>query len=74
MRIKQGKIKKLIAPLQGTLLARHICPGCLQPLSIQNSIVAVSDTAEQVTCNCGRIFMHDKEKDSYRRALSSEVV
>lgn len=62
--------KSLIAPLQMWLLKQGRCVGCGRPLSrgeeVQNGQV-------KVTCECRRVFVWEPKKDSYRRALFSEV-
>ncbi len=65
--------KNIIAPVQAWLLSRGSCVGCGTPL--KNGQIQASNIkgSEQVTCKCGRIFIHDISKDSYRRALLSEV-
>ena len=65
--------KNIIAPVQAWLLQRGSCVGCGTPLvngQIQSSKIPGS---EQITCKCGRIFIHDPKKNTYRRALLSEV-
>ncbi|HEX9008165.1 MAG TPA: hypothetical protein VF837_02815 [Patescibacteria group bacterium] len=66
--------KNIIAPVQAWLLSRGSCVGCGTPLA--NGQVQPSSKIkgfEQVTCKCGRIFIHDPKKNTYRRALLSEV-
>ncbi|TXH00702.1 MAG: hypothetical protein E6P95_03155 [Candidatus Moraniibacteriota bacterium] len=64
--------KKLILPIQMWLLSHGQCVGCGMPLS-----KAKTDTKDQhsdrLSCSCGRIFIYDKQKKSYRRALFSEI-
>lgn len=66
-------LKKLIAPFQERLLEKKVCPGCLQNLEHQYNRKINLNQTEQVTCNCGRIYIYDKELDKYRRAIMSEV-
>lgn len=65
-------LKNVIAPIQAWLLSRGQCVGCGTPLAKGISVKRDSST-NKVTCKCGRIFIHDPKKKSYRRALFSEV-
>jgi uncharacterized protein with PIN domain len=66
-------LKSLIAPLQKILLQKKLCPACTADLTrITNRKPKRNDT-EFVTCNCGRIFVYDKEMDVFRRALMEEI-
>lgn len=65
-------LKNIIAPIQAWLLSHHQCVGCGMPLSKADSVKRDA-TTNKVTCKCGRIFIHDKKKSTYRRALFSEV-
>ncbi len=64
-------IKNLIAPVQAWLLSQGRCVGCGNPLSMAKR----KDVRGQVTatCKCGRIFIHDTQKNKYRRALFDEI-
>jgi predicted nucleic acid-binding Zn-ribbon protein len=63
--------KKLIYPMQAWLLSQKRCVGCGEELSKgQNKMVRGQET---VTCRCGRIFIHDSKKNTYRRALLTEI-
>lgn len=63
--------KNLISPIQAWLLSQGRCVGCGDELSHgQKSIVKGK---ELVTCRCGRIFVHDTKKDTYRRAMFDEI-
>lgn len=64
--------KKLITPIQLWLLSRGQCVGCGMPLSNAKS-VKHSESTNKITCSCGRIFIYDNQKKSYRRALFSEI-
>jgi len=65
-------LKNIIAPVQAWLLSRGQCVGCGMPLK-QAKREDRKDGTVKVTCKCGRIFIYDKEKDKYRRALFEEV-
>ena len=64
-------IKNLISPIQAWLLSQGRCVGCSEPLSkaIRNKV----KDQTTATCKCGRIFIFDNKKGTYRRALFSEV-
>jgi len=66
-------IKKLISPLQSILLSRKFCPACTRPLDDQKNREIRNNGTERVTCDCGRIFIYDKELENYRRAMFNEV-
>lgn len=63
--------KNLISPIQAWLLSQGRCVGCSEPLSkaIKNQVRGQTTA----TCKCGRIFIFDSKKCTYRRALFSEV-
>lgn len=65
--------KNIIAPVQAWLLSRGQCVGC--GFSLKNGKVEKSKIKDhdKVTCKCGRIFMFDKQANTYRRALFEEV-
>lgn len=66
--------KNIIAPVQAWLLSRGSCVGCGTPLSEGHKESSKKlKGMEQVTCKCGRIFIYDPKKNTYRRALLSEV-
>jgi hypothetical protein len=60
-------IKNLIAPIQAWLLSQDRCVGCGDDL--KKGVVNKNLT----TCRCGRIFIFDPIKKSYRRAMFDEV-
>jgi len=64
-------IKNLITPIQAWLLSQKRCVGCGTTLSKGDRKLVRGQTT--VTCHCGRIFIYDKSKDTYRRALFDEV-
>jgi hypothetical protein len=64
-------IKDLIAPIQAWLLSQKKCVGCSTPLSKGTRKEVRGQMT--VTCRCGRIFIYDEKKDSYRRALFDEI-
>ncbi|MBN1916149.1 hypothetical protein JW796_04145 [Candidatus Dojkabacteria bacterium] len=66
-------LKKLIEPMQLVLLQKKYCPGCTRKLDSQRNRTGRSQTTEKVVCDCGRIFIYDKELDTYRRAAFQEV-
>jgi RNase P subunit RPR2 len=64
-------IKNLITPIQAWFLSQKRCVGCGTALSkgvrkdVRGQIT--------VTCHCGRIFIYDESKKTYRRALFDEI-
>jgi hypothetical protein len=65
-------IKKLISPFQKVLLNKRLCPGCTMPLDRAKKFPF--DTNEEMTiCQCKRMFIYDKNSDSYRRATFREA-
>lgn len=64
-------IKNLIAPIQAWLLSQGRCVGCGTPLSKGKTKKVRGKTT--VTCQCGRIFIHNSKTGQYRRALFDEV-
>jgi len=64
-------IKNLIAPIQAWLLSQKKCVGCGTSLSKGDRKLVRNNMT--VTCRCGRIFIHDQQKDTYRRALFDEI-
>lgn len=65
-------LKKLIAPLQKIILQKKLCPGCTRTLS-KGKTMGDSSTEKLVACECGRIFVLDKELDVYRRAVPEDL-
>lgn len=63
--------KNVIAPMQAWLLSQGKCVGCGRPLA--DGKKKKTKFGEQVTCTCGRIFIHDVKTNKYRRALLEEV-
>lgn len=64
--------KNVIAPIQAWLLSQGRCVGCGRELSDGKKAVR-GDGTEKITCQCGRIFIHDGKTKKYRRALLEEV-
>ncbi|MFH1864047.1 MAG: hypothetical protein ABIJ85_04050 [bacterium] len=64
--------KNVISPIQAWLLSQGRCVGCGKDLGDRKKAEG-KDGAEKVTCSCGRIFIHDKKTNRYRRALLEEV-
>lgn len=64
-------IKNLIYPIQAWLLSQGRCVGCGDPLSkgIRQEIRHLTT----ITCRCGRIFIHEPSRGTYRRALFDEI-
>jgi len=66
-------IKSLIAPLQKVLLQKKYCVACTRSLSKAKVIDSRIDV-DIVQCECSRIFVHDKDLDTFRRAVSEDLV
>jgi len=66
-------LKKLIEPLQKVLLSKKLCPACTRSLDDQKNREIRNHGTERVTCECGRIYIYDRNLDSYRRALFDEI-
>lgn len=64
--------KNIIAPVQAWLLSRGQCVGCGAPLN-EGKKEKREGQEEKITCKCGRIFIYDSKKKTYRRALFEEV-
>lgn len=65
--------KNAVAPIQAWLLSQGRCVACGMPLK-SGKTKKRKDKNIQVTCKCGRIFVKDSKKKTYRRALVKEVV
>ena len=65
-------IKRLLAPVQAWILLQGKCVGCGKNLAL-GAKINVQDNTQRVICTCGRIFIFDKRKGRYHRALFSEV-
>jgi len=63
--------KNLISPIQVWLLSQGRCVGCGDNLNRGTKAQVKGKTT--VTCRCGRIFIHDRKKDVFRRALFDEI-
>lgn len=63
--------KNLVSPIQAWLLSQGRCVGCGDNLSRGVSKIVRNNVT--VTCRCGRIFVHDLKKNTYRRALFDEI-
>lgn len=65
-------IKGLIAPLQKILLQKKLCPACTRPLTKAKIMESRIDT-DILVCECGRIFVFERELDNYRRAVQEDL-
>ncbi len=63
--------KNLISPIQSWLLSQDRCVGCGE--SLNKGKVQEYRGKKIVTCRCGRMFVHDSNRNSFRRALFDEV-
>ncbi len=67
--------KNIISPVQAWLISQGRCAGCGVPLKGPNLKLTASkiEDEELLTCKCGRVYVHDKKNNKYRRALLSEI-
>lgn len=65
-------LKKLIAPLQKIILQKKYCPGCTRSLS-KGKIIGENDEEKLIVCKCKRIFVHELEMDTFRRAILNDI-
>jgi len=67
-------LKNVIAPIQAWLMSQARCVACGRPLDKQERRKKRKDGTEQVTCECGRVFVRDSKSSHYRRAVLSEII
>lgn len=61
--------------LQGELIKRGFCVGCGRNLAqAERTPSKVAQHFTEVTCRCQRVYLYDNRINSYRRALSNEVI
>jgi len=65
-------IKRMLAPVQAWILLQGKCVGCGRTLSLGRKLER-EDNSQQVTCQCGRIFIFDKRRGRYHRATREEI-
>jgi hypothetical protein len=65
-------LKQLISPLQKVLLQKRLCPACTRPLE-RAKVIDNRIDVDIVQCECTRIFVHDKDLDTYRRAIADDL-
>lgn len=63
--------KNLISPIQAWLLSQGRCVGCGESLNTGKETIIKQKNI--VTCRCGRMFVHDTKKKTFRRALFDEI-
>ncbi len=63
--------KNIIAPVQAWLLSQGRCVGCGTPLNEAKK--EIRKKGEVWVCKCKRIYIKDKVKRVFRRALLTEV-
>jgi len=63
--------KNLITPIQIWLMSQGRCVACGQDLSKGQKAEVRGKTT--VTCRCGRTFIYESGKGTYRRALFDEI-
>jgi len=68
-----GKFKQLIEPIQMWLLGNGRCVGCGKEIT-KSAKVSKKNAAEDIlTCECSRVYIFDKKRATYRRALMSDL-
>jgi|PlaIllAssembly_1097288.scaffolds.fasta_scaffold213730_2 hypothetical protein len=65
-------LKKLIAPLQKIILQKRYCPGCTRSLT-RAKLIAENHEEKLVVCKCKRVFVHELELDTFRRAVAEDI-
>jgi hypothetical protein len=65
-------LKQLIAPLQKVLLQKNLCPACTRSLD-RAKVIDNRIDVDIVQCECSRIFVHDKDLYTYRRAVDDDL-
>jgi len=68
-----NQFKPLIKPLQMWLLKNGRCVGCGKELKKTAKVKKRTSTEDIYTCECGRIYIFDKNKKQFRRALPKEL-
>jgi len=66
-------VKKLITPLQKVLLQRRLCPACTRSLDKAQLQESRANGTNIVVCECSRVFVYDKDLDTFRRAVQQEL-
>jgi hypothetical protein len=66
-------VKRIIAPIQGRILYKQMCPGCLRQLSDATYREALTTDTEIAICECRRAYIYNRPQKKYRRALESEL-
>ncbi len=64
--------KNLISPFQKVLLTKRLCPGCTAPLE-KGKRYQIDFAHDMIICSCKRMFLYEKETDTYRRATFKEA-
>ena len=64
-------LKNIIAPVQAWLMSQNRCVGCGMPLS--GGLKMQKNGQEMVKCKCQRVYIYDKAKSRYLRALVTEI-
>lgn len=64
--------KNLISPFQKVLITKRLCPGCTAPLD-KGKHFPFGPSGEMIVCSCKRMFIYEKNTDSYRRATFKEA-
>lgn len=65
-------VKPLIAPFQQILLSKGKCVACMRELQYQKK-EPIDENNEKVSCECRRVYIHQIQQNTYRRAKEEEV-
>jgi hypothetical protein len=68
-----SNFKKIIEPLQNWLLSSGRCVGCGKEIAKSENRKTKGAGEELVTCDCRRVYVFNKKKAAYRRALLNEI-
>lgn len=72
--MKQRFWKPIKDRLQSELIKRGHCVGCAKSLAEGERVpYPNSEKLEFVTCSCRRVYVYDKQINSYRRARFNEM-
>lgn len=67
-----NKFKAAVLPLQMWLLKNGRCVGCGKELQKSATVKKKNPKEDFYTCECKRVYVFDKPKETFRRALLKE--
>jgi hypothetical protein len=68
-----NKFKAVIAPLQKWLLKNGRCVGCGKELKKFATVKKKNSKEDFYICDCKRVYVYNKQKKTFRRALLKEL-